>query len=65
MTGGINGVIGVKPDTILDMFIGKTNRFKLDPQEGEYQFNGVIVDFDNKTNMATKIERLNILEKNI
>lgn len=63
MTGGINGVIGAKPDTILEMFQNKSSRFKLDPQEGKYQFNAVIIEIDSKTNLPINIERINIEEK--
>jgi calcineurin-like phosphoesterase len=62
MTGGINGVIGAKPDTILEMFKGKSTKFKLDPQEGKYQFNGVIITINDKNNLPTSIERINIVE---
>lgn len=63
MTGGSNGIIGAKPDTILEMFVGKSNKFKLDPQEGKYQFNGVIIEFNDKNNLPINIERINIIEK--
>ena len=62
MTGGTNGVIGAKPETIVSMFEGKTNKFKLEPQEGKYQLNAIIVEFDNNTNMPKHIQRINIVE---
>jgi calcineurin-like phosphoesterase len=63
MTGGINGVIGAKPDTILNMFAGKSDKFKLDPQEGQYQLNAVVIEFNND-NIPTNIKRINIIENN-
>jgi calcineurin-like phosphoesterase len=63
MTGGINGVIGAKPETILDMFQNRTTKFKLDPQDGKYQFNAVIIEIDNKNNLPIAIERISIVEK--
>jgi metallophosphoesterase (TIGR00282 family) len=62
MTGANLGVIGAKPETILDMFMGKSDRFKLEPATGPYQFNAVVVCFDHKTNKPTKIERINIVK---
>lgn len=63
MTGGINGVIGAKPETILEMFQNKSAKFKLDPQEGKYQFNGVVIEFNDKNNLPVFIERINITER--
>jgi metallophosphoesterase (TIGR00282 family) len=63
MTGGINGVIGAKPETILDMFNERSKKFKLDPQEGKYQFNAVLIEINEKDNLPIKIERINIVEK--
>jgi metallophosphoesterase (TIGR00282 family) len=63
MTGPAFGIIGAKPDSILDMFMGKSQRFRLEPDNGVYQFNGVILSFDDKTSVVKKITRVNILEK--
>jgi metallophosphoesterase (TIGR00282 family) len=62
MTGPNLGVIGAKPNTILDMFMGKADRFKLEPATGPYQLNAIVISFDDKTNKPIKIERINIVK---
>ncbi len=63
MTGSTMGVIGAKPDTIIEMFKGQRKYFKLQPHLGKYQFNAVILDIDNETYLTKNIERLFIIEK--
>lgn len=60
MCGAKESIIGAKPDEIIEMFTGKIERFHLEPAKGDYQFNSVIIDFDDKTNMPTKIWRYNL-----
>lgn len=60
MCGAKESIIGAKPDEIVEMFKGNRPRFHLEPGKGQYQFNSVIVDFDNKTNKPKKIWRYNI-----
>jgi metallophosphoesterase (TIGR00282 family) len=62
MTGPAYGIIGAKPDSLLDMFMGKSERFRLEPENGIYQFNGVVLSFDDKTNIVKNITRINFLE---
>jgi calcineurin-like phosphoesterase len=62
MTGATNGVIGADPDTILDMYNGRAERFILSPAKGKYQFNAVVVELDDKNNETKKITPINILE---
>jgi calcineurin-like phosphoesterase len=61
-TGGSNGIIGAEPETILKMFNGETNRFKLSPSLSPYQLNGIIVEFDKKSNKPINLERIFIRE---
>ncbi|MBQ0045436.1 MAG: TIGR00282 family metallophosphoesterase [Mycoplasma sp.] len=60
MCGAKESIIGAKPQEIVDMFEGKLERFHLEPAKGDYQFNSVIIDIDNKTNKPKKIWRYNI-----
>ena len=60
MCGAKESIIGAKPDEIIEMFTGKIERFHLEPAKGDYQFNSVIIEFDDKTNMPTKIWRYNL-----
>jgi metallophosphoesterase (TIGR00282 family) len=63
MTGGSVGIIGAKADSILDMFMGNAERFKLEPAAGPYQLNGVVLSFNDKTNEVENISTINIVEK--
>lgn len=60
MCGAKESIIGAKPQEIVDMFYGKIPRFHLEPAKGDYQFNSVIIEFDDKTNKPIKIWRYNI-----
>ncbi|MDR3257297.1 MAG: TIGR00282 family metallophosphoesterase [Mycoplasmataceae bacterium] len=62
MTGGSLGVIGAEPETILDMFMGKSERFRLSPSKSKYQLNAVLLNFDDKTNQPKSIQRIYIYE---
>jgi calcineurin-like phosphoesterase len=63
MTGGSLGVIGAEPETILNVFMGKAERFRLSPSKSKYQFNAVLLSFDDKTNLVESIKRIFIYEK--
>ncbi|GHU32147.1 hypothetical protein FACS1894166_04880 [Bacilli bacterium] len=58
MNGGSLGVIGAKADTILDVFMQKAERFRLEPSNTPYQFNAVLFSVDDKTNKPTSIQRI-------
>lgn len=60
MCGTKESIIGAKPGEIIDMFTGKIPRFHLEPAKGDYQFNSVIIEFDDKTNKPVKIWRYNL-----
>lgn len=63
MTGNQSGVIGAEPKEIIEVFRGKKEFFKLKPKVGNYQFSGVILEFDDKTNFPTLIKPIIIYEK--
>lgn len=60
MCGTKESIIGAKPDEIVQMFKGERARFHLEPAKGDYQFNSVIIEFNDKTNKPEKIWRYNI-----
>ncbi len=62
MTGPSEGVIGANPETIIKMFKGESERFKLSPDTSNYQFNAIQVEF-NDQNKPISIERIFIREK--
>ncbi len=55
MCGAKESIIGAKPEEIVNMFKGESPRFHLEPAKGDYQFNSVIIEFDEKTNKPIKI----------
>lgn len=63
MTGAAYGIIGAKPETILDMFREKVKHFKLDPDKSPYQLNAVLLEFNNRTNKIKSITRIQMIEK--
>lgn len=65
MTGPSEGVIGANPETIIKMFRGESERFRLSPDTSNYQFNGVVIEFDEKNNKPINIKRIFIREKGV
>ena len=62
MTGPANSIIGADSESLIKMFIGESERFMLTEAEtGEFQFNAVVITIDDKTNKATNIKPINIL----
>ncbi|MGL4647325.1 MAG: TIGR00282 family metallophosphoesterase [Mycoplasmoidaceae bacterium] len=61
MTGSESGIIGAKPETIIQMFKEEVQFFKLLPNLDKYQFSAVILEFHE--NEVIKIERVLIYEK--
>lgn len=62
MTGPMYGVIGAKPDSIINMFKGESDRFRLEEQKGLYQFCAVVLTIDDKTNKPTYLKNIIIYE---
>ncbi|MDD4000884.1 MAG: TIGR00282 family metallophosphoesterase [Bacilli bacterium] len=62
MTGPLDGVIGVKKDIIIERYLKEgTQRFS--PQDtGKSQFNAILVNINEITKKATKIDILNVIE---
>ena len=57
MTGPKNSVLGVKPEIIIDRFITAMPQ-RFDISDNEASLNAVIIDIDENTGKAIKIERL-------
>lgn len=59
MTGAVQSVLGVTPELVIRKF--KTNLpVRFENPGGEYMMNGCIVDIDEKSGRALKIERVDI-----
>lgn len=62
MTGPLDGVIGVKKETIINRFMNDV-KARFDPQEeGPSQFNAIFIEINDKTRKATKIDTINVIE---
>jgi len=62
MTGALDGVIGVKKDTIIGRYLSN-NKIRFEPEDqGRVQFNGVLVEINEKTLKATNIDKINVIE---
>jgi metallophosphoesterase (TIGR00282 family) len=58
MTGPYDGILGVERDAVLKKFLTELPaRFEV-VKDGRNQLNGVIIDLDSKTGMATSIKRI-------
>ncbi|MDF2698467.1 MAG: metallophosphoesterase [Haloplasmataceae bacterium] len=65
MTGPLNGVIGVERESVISRFINGLP-VKFNPvEEGDAQFNAVVIQVNKSTGKAIKIERINIFDKKI
>ncbi|MDE5553499.1 MAG: TIGR00282 family metallophosphoesterase [Malacoplasma sp.] len=62
MTGARDGIIGAKPDSIIAMFKGESTRFRLEEQNGIYQFCCVFLEIDDLTNHPIKVFPITIYE---
>ena len=63
MTGPRNGIIGATPESIIERAkYGFSS--KMEPNEDEGQFNGIILEFDDLNNKVVSIERLNFFKEN-
>ncbi|MBU8877909.1 TIGR00282 family metallophosphoesterase [Bacillus sp. FJAT-29790] len=58
MTGPYDGILGVEKEVVMKRFLtGLPVRFEV-PKEGRTQLSAVLIDLDNKTGKAKKIERI-------
>jgi len=58
LTGPCDGIIGANPETIINKFFEKSTNFRLTEASGKYQISAVFVNFDDVTNLPTKIENI-------
>lgn len=59
MTGPHDGVIGMKAAIVLERFLtGLNARFEV--SEGELQLNGLLIEVNEETGRATRVQRLNV-----
>lgn len=63
MTGPSHGIIGAKPESIIAMFKGESERFRLEEQIGKYQFSAVVLIIDDKTNKPISLQNILRYEK--
>lgn len=61
MTGSYDGVIGVKKDIIIERFLNDTKKRFSPENSGKKQFSAIIVEIDEKSKKATKIERIQVI----
>lgn len=59
MTGPKEGIIGAKPDEIIELFFNKRTKFHMEPATGPYQFNAVLMTF-SKNNKPKEIKTIAI-----
>lgn len=58
MTGPLNGILGVRKNIILETMVTKLpKRYEIE-LERPWQFNGVLIDIDDETNKAVRIDRI-------
>ena len=58
MTGPYDGIIGTERDAVIKRFLTQLPvRFEA-TKKGKAQLSGVVIDIDQKTGQATKIERI-------
>lgn len=62
MTGAMDGVIGTKASIIIDRFVNKSQNVFEPEDTGLSQFNAIVIEIDEKTKKAVKIDRYNIVE---
>lgn len=63
MTGPKNGIIGAKPESIINMFMGNSERFRLEEQVGKYQFSAVVLEIDDLSNKPINLTNILIYQK--
>lgn len=62
MTGPLDGVIGVKKEVIIDRYINDS-KLRFTPQDtGKKQFNAILVEINENTKKATKIDIIKVIQ---
>jgi calcineurin-like phosphoesterase len=59
MVGPHDGVIGMQTELVLERFLRGIST-KFEPCDGEIKLNGLIVDVDEETGRASRVERLSL-----
>jgi hypothetical protein len=59
MTGPHDGIIGIQTDIIIERFLRGLSP-RMENSEGEIKLNGLIVDVDETTGRATRVQRLSL-----
>ena len=60
MTGGHDGVIGMKADIALERQLKVARGERMQPADGDLRLQGAVVEVDVKTGLARSIERVNV-----
>ncbi len=61
MTGPHDGVIGMQSSIVLERFLSGLN-MRFEVSEDEIQLNGLIIEVDEKSGRAVRVERLRVME---
>ncbi len=59
MTGPHDGVIGMQTEIVIERFLRGLGQ-KLEPSESKIQMNGLLVDLDEQTGRAMRVERISL-----
>lgn len=62
MTGALDGVIGVKKETIINRFLRGTQERFSPENEGKTQFNAIILEINEISKKVTDIDTINLVE---
>jgi metallophosphoesterase (TIGR00282 family) len=62
MTGALDGVIGVKKETIINRFLRGTQERFSPENEGKTQFNAIILEINEISKKVTNIDTINLVE---
>ncbi len=60
LTGSLGGIIGMKPEISLQRQLLQTRGERMQPADTELHLQGAIVDVDERTGLATGIERVSV-----
>ncbi len=60
MTGGHDGIIGMKADISIDRQIRQSRGERMQPADGDLRVQGAVVEVDVKTGLARSIERVDV-----
>ena len=58
MVGAVNSIIGARPEDVLVRFLSQTPQRLEVAKDGPVMFNSVLIDIEEATGKATRIERV-------